>query len=328
MTDLSTTYLGLKLKNPLIVGSSELTNSVDKVMEYEKAGAGAVILKSLFEEQILMDIDAQRVNNMSGTYDHIENYLGFYLKKHSIDQYLKLITDCKKSVQIPVIASLNCFDDSAWIEFAKQIEKAGADAIELNIFVMPSNPDVSGAEMEQIYLNIVEKMVGTVKIPISVKLSAYFSGMAHFMVKLSKTGIKGITLFNRFYSPTVDIDSEKITSGSIVTQPADNANTLRWMSILSENVSCDLSASTGIHSSKDLISNLLVGANTAQMVSSIWSNGSGVITQTLQELNTWMVSKSYSKMDDFRGKLNQKNINNPMMLERAQFMRYFSDAGR
>ena len=328
MADLKTKYLGLDLKNPIVIGSSELTNSAERVAELEKAGAGAVILKSLFEEQILMDIDAERMNNMSGSYDHIENHLGYYLKKHSVDKYLNLIKDSKKAVNIPVIASINCYDDKEWIDFAEKVEKAGADALEVNLFALPADASLSGREMEQKYLNVIIKLMNVVNIPVSLKLSSYFSGLANFFVELSKTKIEGIVLFNKFYTPAIDIENEKIVSGKITSTAADNANTLRWISVLSGKVDCDLSASTGIHSANEVISNLLVGATTTQMVSAIMENGNGHIATVLAELEAWMDKKNYQSIEAFRGNLNQSNIKNPMMLERSQFMKYFADSGK
>ncbi len=328
MANLATKYLGLDLKNPIVIGSSELTNSVEKIIEIEKAGAGAVVLKSLFEEQILMDIDSERMNNISGTYDHIENHLGYYLKTHSVNNYLQLIKDAKAAVSIPVIASINCYDDNEWIDFAKHVEDAGADAIEVNLFAMPADETVSGADLEKSYNDIINKLLVTIDIPISIKLSSYFSGLAHFMKNLSDIGVHGLVLFNKFYSPKVDIDKEAIVSASIRSEAHDNANTLRWLGILSGRVECDLSASTGIHTSEEIIGNLFVGATTTQMVSSIMNNGLGHISKSLKELEAWMDKKNYATIDAFRGKLNQKNVSNPMMLERSQFMKYFSDGER
>ena len=324
MANLTTKYLGLDIKNPIVVGSSDLTTSVSRIKEIEEAGAGAVILKSLFEEQILMDINSQRLNNMKGTYDHIENHLGYYLKTHSVKEYLDLIKDAKEAVSIPVIASINCFDDNEWIDFARQVQDAGADAIEVNLFVMPADETISGVDMERSYINIITKLLTVVDIPVSIKLSSYFSGLANFMNELSILGVDGLTLFNKFYSPKVDIDNEKIVSATITTTAHDNANTLRWLGILSGVVKCDLSASTGVQNSEDVISNLLVGATTTQMVSSIIINGTSHITETLKGLEAWMDKKNYASIDDFRGKLNQSKVNSSMMLERSQFMKYFT----
>ncbi len=328
MANLETKYLGLNLKNPIIIGASELTNSIETIVELEKAGAGAIVLKSLFEEQILMDIDSERLNNMAGSYDYIENHLSYYLKTHSVNHYLKLIRDSKNTVSIPVIASINCFDDKEWIDFAKNIQNAGADALEVNLFTLPADIEVNGKEMEQNYLNIITKLLKVVSIPVTVKLSAYFSGLANFMVKLSKLDIRGLVLFNRFYSPVIDIESEEIISGINKTNSHDNANTLRWIGILSGKLQCDLSASTGIHTTADIIGNLLAGATTTQMVSSVMISGHEQITKSLTEIEAWMEKKNYNAIDDFRGKLNQENIKNPMMLERSQFMRYFTDSGK
>jgi len=325
MANLTTKYLGLDLKNPIIVGASELTNSVDSIKELAAAGAGAVVLKSLFEEQILMDLNSERLNNMTGSYDHVENHLGFYLKNHSVQQYLTLIKEAKAAVDIPIIASINCFDENEWIDFAAQVQEAGADAIEVNLFVMPADVNTTGEELEVNYMNITKKLLEVVDIPISLKLSTYFSGLANYMTELATVGTHGLVLFNRFYSPKVDIEKEAIVSGTHRSTSADNANTLRWMGILSGKVDCDLSASTGIHTSEDVISNLLMGATTTQMVSAIMANGAQHVTSVISGLEAWMDKKGYASVDDFRGKLNQKNVKNSMMLERAQFMKYFSE---
>ena len=328
MPNLNTQFLGLDLKNPLIVGSSELSNSAEHIIDLAKAGAGAVIVKSLFEEQILMDLDAERTNNMYGAYDHIENYVGYYLKKHSIDQYLQSIAQAKKEVDIPILGSINCVSASEWIDYAKKIQDAGADALEVNVFIMPANVEMEGAEIEQTYMTIAEKVSTAIDIPVLLKLSPYFSGTANFLVKLSQNQIKGLTLFNRFYNPAIDIEEEKLGHQPILSRPEDFGNTLRWVGILSERVACDLSASTGIHSHKEVISALLAGATTTQMVSHLYKNGHQEIQKVLNGLSQWMERKGYQELADFRGKLSQANQKNPMMFERAQFMRYFADAGR
>ncbi len=325
MANLETTYLGLKLKNPIIVGSSELTNSVEKIIELEKKGAGAVILKSLFEEQILMNIDAERVNNMYDTYSDSENYVSYYLKKHNVGNYLSLIKEAKSKVKIPVIASINCISSEDWTSFAKEIEAAGADALELNIFLLPSDINLKGNEIEKIYSEIILKVIQLVKTPVSVKLSSHFSSFANFISGISKLGIKGITLFNRFYSPDVDIDKEKITSTHIYSNPIENSNVLRWVGILSNKIDCNITSSTGIHSGTDVIKNILVGANATQIVSTIYKNGSSHIKTMLDEIETWMDKKGYKDLESFKGKLSQDKTVKPMIYERVQFMKYFSD---
>ena len=328
MINLNTTYLGLKLRNPIIVGSSELCNSVEHIVSLEKAGAGAVIIKSLFEEQIMMDIDAERTNNMYETYGHIEDYVGYYLKEHSISKHLTLIKEAKKAVDIPVIGSINCVSSSEWMDYASKFEEAGADAIEINLFIMPANVNMDAEEIEALYMDIATKLPAKINIPVSLKLSSYFSGMANFLVKLSQTDIKGLVLFNKFYNLAIDIDDEKINSRTVYSMPEDNSNTLRWLGILNDKVECDLAASTGIHTGNDVISNILVGANAVQLVSSIYMNGESQIEKVKKELSDWMEKKGYESISDFRGKLSQSSQKNPMLFERAQFMKYFADSGK
>ncbi len=327
MADLTTKYLGLNLKSPIVIGSSELNNSVARIKKHEEAGAGAVVLKSLFEEQILMDIDAQRLNNMYNTYDAVEQQLGYYLKKHTIGNYLDLIKEAKAEVNIPIIASINCVSSKEWIDFAKDVEKAGADALEINMFILPSNADEDSKSIEKKYFDIAQKLTSTVSIPVSLKIGSYFSGLANFVQKLSYTDIKGLVLFNKFYTPTIDIEKEEIVSSSVFSNAEDNSMPLRWIGILNNRVSCDLASSTGVHTGKEVISNILVGANAVQMVSSIFKNGNEQITKSLAELNDWMDKKGYKTIEEFRGKLSQEEASNPQLLERVQFMKYFADSG-
>ncbi len=327
MANLTTKYLGLELKSPIIVGSSELNNSVDRIKKHAEAGAGAVVLKSLFEEQILMDIDSQRLNNMYNTYDAVEEQLGYYLKKHTVDNYLSLIKDAKSQVDIPIIASINCISTTEWVDFAKEVEKAGADALEVNMFILPSDTEENSKTIEKKYFDIADKLTKIISIPVSLKIGSYFSGLANFVQNLSYTDIKGLVLFNKFYTPTIDIEKEELISNSVFSNNEDNSMPLRWIGILNNRVNCDLVASTGVHSGKDVISNLLVGANAVQMVSSIFKNGDDQITKSLSELSDWMDEKNYESIEDFRGKLSQKGNKNTQLLERVQFMKYFADSG-
>ena len=328
MADLTTKYLGLDLKSPIIVGSSELNGSVDRIKKHEAAGAGAIVLKSLFEEQILMDIDAERLNNMYGSFQAVENELGYYLKAHTVGNYLALIKEAKNSVNIPVIASISCVSSVEWLDFAKKVEEAGADAIEINMFILPANTDMESKVIENTYFDIANKITSTVSIPVSLKISSYISGMANFAQKLSYTRIKGLVLFNKFYAPSIDIEKEAIASGSLYSTSADNAMPLRWIGILNDKVTCDLATSTGVHTSKDVISNILVGANAVQMVSAIFEEGEDHITKMNKELSDWMDKKGYKTIEEFRGKLSQKEVKNPMLFERVQFMKYFADSGK
>ncbi len=325
MADLSTTYMGLELKNPLIVGSSELTNKPEKVKKLADAGAGAVVLKSLFEEQIMMEVDAQRVNNMYGSFSDVENYVAFYTRKHDLDEYLSLIKDSKASVDIPVIASINCISASEWVDFATRIQNAGADALELNMFIMPNDPSFDGADIEKIYFEVVDKIEQNIEIPVALKMGTYFSGLAKSFIELSKTSISAMVLFNRFYSPDVNLDKETIKAANVFSNPDDFSNSLRWIGILSDQVECDLSASTGAHDGHTILKNLLVGAKATHVVSTIYKNSNNQIKKMLEEIEKWMDEKGYQTLDDFRGKLSQSRIKQPMMYERAQFMKYYSN---
>lgn len=325
MADLSTTYLGLKLKSPVIVGSSPLTDNVKSIKKLADAGAGAVVLKSLFEEQIMMDVDALQVNNMHGSYDDIENLASYFTKQKSINEYLTLIKETKNTVDIPVIASINCLSPGEWVEFAKKIEEAGADALELNIFLMPAALEFTGTDYERTYFDVIDQVTKKISIPIAIKLGSYFSGMANFLHRLSQTGISGIVLFNRFYDTDIDIEEQILTSRSYNSHAADNSNVLRWIGILSPHVSCDLAASTGIINGDTVIKNLLAGAQATQVVSAILTHGAGEITKMNIRLNAWMDEKGYSKTAEFIGKLNQKEVKKPILFERTQFMKYFSN---
>jgi len=326
MSSISTSYLGLQLKSPIIVGSSPLTDSVKSITELAKAGAGAVILKSLFEEQIMMDVDALRVNNINDTFADAENYFSFFTREKHLNDYLTLIKECKEQTDIPIIASINCHNVGEWSQFSQKMEKAGADAIELNIFNIPTDKEYNGTEYEKTYFDIIQSVQKEVSIPLSIKVSSYFSGLANFMVKLSQTELNGIVMFNRFYEPEIDINTLEIKSKSFKSLASDNSQVLRWMGILSPIVNCDLCASTGITNSETMIKNLLVGAKSTMIVSQIIKEGPQLITKMNQDLEAWMMEKGFENTADFIGKMSQTNIQKPIIYERTQFMRYFHDA--
>ncbi len=326
MADLTTTFAGLNLKNPIIVGSSGLTDSLEGIIELENRGAAAVVLKSLFEEEILREMKS-RLKSMSSESFLYPETLEFYenddLSEESTEQYLRLIEKTKYSVNIPVIASINCITSQQWTYFPKQIESAGADALELNIFILPSDLQRSGKENEMIYFKIIEEVKKQVNLPIIVKLSYYFSNLATHLQEISDTGIKGMVLFNRFYNPDFDLDTLDITSGSVLSNPSDIYISLRWIAIMAERVNCDLAASTGVHDGAGLIKQILAGANAVEIASTIYRKGTKQIGKMLDELEEWMEKKGFKSINDFRGKLSQAKSNNPAAFERVQFMKYF-----
>ena len=324
--DISTNYMGLKLKSPIIVGSCSLTENVENSIAYEKAGAGAIVLKSLFEEQILHDVDEQRLNNIYGSFNDQEYYAMYYSKKHNLTQYTNLIKKNKEALDIPVIASINCATSDEWISYAKMIEDAGADALEVNLFLLPAETDILGVQKEDNYFEIIEKIGETITIPFSLKISYYFSGLANFVHRISQTKASSVVLFNKFYSPDVDIETEKVVSGNVLSCKELNTMTLRWIGILYDKVDIELTASRGIFTGEQVIKNLLVGAQTTQIVSAVYEDGADVIKSMTHTLKDWMFRHNYKSIEEFRGNASQKNIKKPVLYERTQFMRYFSDA--
>ena len=327
MVDLSTEYLGLKLKNPLIAGSSGLSATAKGVREFEENGAAAVVLKSIFEEEIMYEYeDILREASQEGVNLDQFDYYDFELKSGKIKKYTDLIAECKKSVSIPVIASINCVYSHEWTSFAKQLEEAGADALELNMFFLPSEFDRTTEEKEKAYFQIIEKVQKEVKIPIALKISYYFSNLGPMIQNLSNTGIAGLVLFNRFYSPDFDIEKLEVVSSNVFSNPSDVTISLRWIGIMAERVNCDLAASTGVHDGAALIKQILAGANAVQVVSALYKQGKGHIATMLSTLEEWMKKKGFKSLPEFRGKLSQAKSSNPAVYERVQFMKYFGGA--
>jgi dihydroorotate dehydrogenase (fumarate) len=326
MTNLNVSYLGLDLKNPIIAGSSGLTHSIDNLMAIEAAGAGAVVLKSIFEEEIYLEF-AQEFSKLGPMDNNLEflDYYDYQIKKDNLKNYLNLITEAKKVLTIPVIASINCVTAHEWGFFAKKVEDAGADALELNIFVLPTNLSQSGQDNESMYFDIVSRVSSKVKIPISLKISSYFSNLGGVIRDLSFTEIKGLVLFNKFYSPDVDIFQQKIVGSDVLSQSTDYRLSLRWIGMMANRVNSDLSASTGVHNWQTVVKMLLVGAATVQVVSALYQDGFSVIEGMLQNLSKWMEENNYTSISDFRGKLSLDNTINLAEFERVQFMRNFGE---
>jgi len=325
MVDIRTSFMGLSLKNPIIVGSSGLTNSVDKIVELEKSGAGAVVLKSLFEEQLLHEFNhIMKQDELTNQYPEALDYISNYSRENNLAKYLDLISQSKKNVNIPVIASINCFTASEWISYASRMEKAGADAIELNVFILPSDPVRSSDKNERIYFSILDSVLKQVKIPVALKISYYFSALAETASKLEWAGAKGLVLFNRFYSPDIDIDEMKVIPSHVFSAPEEIALPLRWIALLSGNLKCDLVGTTGIHEGKDLVKMLLAGANAVEIVSTIYKNGNARIGEMLHYLEQWMVKNHYASIKEFKGKLSYRKSENPAAYERVQFMKHFA----
>jgi dihydroorotate dehydrogenase (fumarate) len=341
MGNLQTTYLGLKLRNPLIAGSCGLTNSISNIKELANKGIGAVIVKSLFEEQIHIETEKVIKNDQDGIssfnhapdtllskriydYDEAYSYIYDFAMRNTLGKYLDFLKEAKNSVEIPVIASINCVSNQDWHSFAKKIEETGVDALELNIYILPSDWRRSGEDNEKIYFDIIREVRDYVNIPIAVKTGFYFSSLAQSARKLSQSGIKGLVLFNRPYNTDIDIDTVGLTHGPIYSTAEEYTHTLRWISILSGNVNCDLCASTGVHDYSAFIKQILAGATTVQIASALYKEGFDVIPDILKNTEKWMKKHKFNTVDSFRGKLSKSNLENPAAIERVQFMKLYS----
>jgi dihydroorotate dehydrogenase (fumarate) len=314
----------MKLNSPVIAGSSGLTDSVDKIEALAHHGAGAVVLKSIFEEEILFQFeDVLKDAEKDGVDLDQFDYFDFHLKGKKINHYIKLIQAAKKTVDIPVIASINCVSSHEWTVFADRLQDAGADALELNMFFLPSDFERTSLEQEKAYFKVIDKVLVAVSIPVALKISYYFSSLGPMIQRLSKTGIKGLVLFNRFFSPDFDIDKMTVKPSFVFSSPAELAISLRWIAIMANKVDCDLAASTGVHDGPALIKQLLAGARAVQTVSSLYRKGPAHIETMLDNLKAWMKTHDYHCLDDFRGRLSQEATTNPAAYERVQFMRYF-----
>jgi len=322
MIDLSTTYAGMNLKSPFIVSSSGLTDSIERIGRMASAGAGGVVLKSLFEEQIIYE-----TGNLSEGSDHTEaeDYLRTYSRENSLDNYLSLIRGAREMVDIPVMASINCVKGSEWVDFAGQIQESGADALELNIYFLPIEKDKSPRDYETAYLDVVTSVKKQVTIPVIVKLGNGFSSITWMVDQLYKRGVAAVVLFNRFYTP--DINTENLTFGSseVLSSPADIRHSLRWIGIVSSQIKkMDLAASTGVHSGMAAIKQILAGADAVQVCSVLYRNGIDYLRDMVAEMKKWMEKRGYRALKDFRGKMNYSNLKDPSVYERSQFIKYFS----
>lgn len=329
--NLKTNYLGLDLKNPLLAASSGITDNIDSIKKLYDNGIGAIVLRSLFEEEILLDMELTAKKMASSGFIYPET-LDFYENDETHEEasvkYLNLIADAKKAVQVPIIASINCVTADQWVYFPKRIQEAGADALELNLFVIPTDLTRSAADNEKIYFDIIQQVKKQINIPISLKISYYFSNLANMMQRFEAEGVKGLVLFNKYFMPDIDIQSMEVTPGQILSRPEDISMSLRWIAIMSPKLKIDLAASTGVHTSEALIKQLLAGAKVVQIASSLYKNGADYPASLLSGLTDWMQSKGYNSLDEFRGKMSQSNIANPASYERVQFIKHFRSFGK
>lgn len=321
MIDLTTEYMGLKLRSPIILSSSNLTNNIKHIVNAAKYGAGAVVLKSLFEEQILADAEKlYEKDKMYFWYKEAISYMDELSKTDGIEQYINLIKEAKKSVSIPIIASINCTTPHEWPKFTKKIEEAGADAIELNMSIIPSDEKTPCYVVQERYETIIRAVKENSSLPISIKVGPYFSNVNMAIRELSQTGVKGVVLFNRFYRPDIDIEKLEVISDSYLSNESELTHTLRWVALLAPEVSCDIAASSGVHNAEGVIKMLLAGANACEMTSTFVKNGVEYIETILKEIEDWMNRKNFRNLKEFHGLIAKRKEYSPEF-ERVQYMK-------
>lgn len=320
--NLSTEYAGLQLKTPIVVASSGLTNSVNKLKVYEQAGAGAVVLKSIFEEQ--MENEAAF---MAGDSDFPEamDYLRHYVSSNALDQHIRLIEDARANVSIPIVASINCYRADTWVEYATRLVEAGASALELNVMRLDADATMDPGGAEMTLLRLVSEVVKEVEVPVTVKLSKYFANVCALARSLKIAGVKGVVLFNRLYTYRIDVESETLESGEVFTSPADLADPLRFTALVRGQVpDLSLAISSGVRTGDDVIRCLLCGADVAQLCTAIYKGGEGTIREALERIDQWMTQKKYYSVSEFKSRLAATKVEELNRYLRAQFMKYFA----
>lgn len=329
-TNIKTTYMGLELPSPIVASSSGITEKIDNIRKLEDSGVGAVVLKSLFEEEIVAEmnrkmLEMQQPGPMFPENTEMEKLID---TENGVASYLRLIRESKEAVDIPVIASVNAASSQKWTYFTKSIEEQGADGIELNVFLMPSDFEASSVvEFEETYLNIIRMVREQVSIPVAIKLSPYFTLLGQSLKKISESGVAGMVLFNRFFSPDYDVEEMRIVPTNVLSTPSDLALSLRWIAIMSGRAGCDLAASTGVHDGDAVIKQLLAGAQVVQVASALYKSGMDTVSKMLSRLSEWMEAHEFEDLAAFRGRLNQQNVHNPAAYDRVQFVKNYRSMG-
>ncbi len=321
MADLSTTYMGIELKNPLILGASNLVSKPEVIKQIEEAGIGAIVYRSLFEEQIQlenlqMDEELSEYENRNAEMTNLFPGLEHAGPKEHLYNVEKLV----KSVDVPVFASLNAIYEPTWVEYAKELEKTGVAGLEINLYAVPGYFEVSGESIEDKQVQIVKAVKKAVSIPVSVKISLFYTNPLNFIKKIDEAGADGYVLFNRFFQPEIDIDKEEYHYPWELSNPKDHMIGLRYAGLLHGNLDGSVCVSRGIYDANDVVKMILAGADVVQMVSTIYRNSPSVVSDILMDLNKWMDDKGYKSLDDFRGKLSRKNMKDPFAYQRAQYV--------
>jgi dihydroorotate dehydrogenase (fumarate) len=326
---LNTKYLGLELKNPIIVGASNLVTDIEMLKKLEEAGAAAIVYKSLFEEQIhLENLEIhQQMTDYNERNAEMTSLFPDDLYEASPDEFISNFAEARKAISIPLIASLNAVYDETWIEYAQKLEAAGADALELNFYAVPTEFDVDGRGILNEELDIIEVVKKAVKIPVSVKLSAFYTNPLYAISEMDKKGADGFVLFNRLFQPDINIETESHHFPYNLSSEQDNRLALRFAGLLYDQVKASVCASQGVFTGADVIKMILAGADAVQVVSTIYKNGPKQITKMLQEMEAWMATRQYNSLDDFRGKLSRAKLKDPFTYKRAQYVDILMKSG-
>ena len=324
MADLSTTYLGLKLKNPLVASASPLSEKVETVQKLEESGIAAVVMYSLFEEQIIhesIELDHYLFTGteMSPEFDAIYPQTGKYTLKP--EAYVEKLAQIKKAVKIPVIGSLNGVSTGGWIKYARKIEEAGADALELNLYYLPTDPNLTSTELETAYLTLVKDVRKSIRIPIAVKLAPFFTAIPNMAKRFVEAGANGLVLFNRFYQPDLDLEALEVVPNLVLSTSQELRLPLRWIAILYGRLQADLALTSGIHTAEDVLKAMMAGASVAMLASELLQNGIDRVPVLLAEVEKWMTEHEYESIQQMRGSLSQKSIQEPAAFERANYMK-------
>lgn len=322
--DLTTTYMGMKLKHPVVAAASPLSRNLDGIRRLEDAGASAVVMYSLFEEQIDLEHEAldHYLSHGAESYAEAKTYFPD-LTSYNVgpEEYLKLLSNAKQAVDIPIIGSLNGVSTGGWVEYAREIERAGADALELNIYYIPTDPRLTGAEIEWIYLDVLRDVKQYVTIPVAMKLSPYFSALAHMADRLAAAGVDALVLFNRFYQPDFDLETLEVTPRLVLSNSDELRLPLRWIAILYGRVPVDLAITGGVHTHEDVLKGLMAGAKVAMMASELLSNGVQRIGEIVVDMTRWMEEREYESVVQMQGSMSQINVAEPAAFERANYMK-------
>ncbi len=327
MSDLTTTYLGLKLKHPLVASASPLTEKLDNIRRLEDAGAAAIVMHSLFEEQITLESETLDEYLWQGSESFAESLSYFPdMTKYNLgpEGYLEHLRKAKEAVNVPIIASLNGVSTGGWIDYAKKMEQAGADALELNIFFIPTDTEMSGEEVERVYVELATHVRASVKIPVAVKFGLYFSSIANMAHKLDDAGVAGLVMFNRFYQPDFDLDNLEVVPHLILSSPYELLVRLHWIAILYGHVKADMAVTGGVHSALDVLKAMMAGARVAMMTSALLRNGIEHLTAVRAELETWMVEHEYDSIKQMQGSMSQRSVAEPTAFVRANYMKMLS----